>query len=235
MTETDETVYDFDAWLEGAGLATTSVEVLQNPDLISEYEAWERRYARAQAASEELSAGEKNPVKALEAEGEALLHRIERSRSTWHLRALTIEQQRSIVAAFPDPEPPTIFEEEPPKLTGSPTEAQAKAYTQGWEAYRAREQRWLEANKDALIAYLDAVQQMARDRGAEKVVRSLVRIEQDGQTVTNRVTVEQVQRLAERIGDAQVKAITDAIDRVSVQAPEVPIGPLSHGSGDSRE
>ena len=44
--------------------------------------------------------------RALEAEGEKLLEDIEQSRTVWHLRGLTADDGRAIVAAFPDAEVP---------------------------------------------------------------------------------------------------------------------------------
>lgn len=228
---------DFDAWLAGASITTTSVDILQNPALLGEYEAWRRRYRRARDASSgvEYSVGESDPVKLLEAEGQALLDQIEEARSTWYLRALTHEDDRAILAAHPDPEAPTGFTESPPRMVASPTEAQAKAFSQAWEAYRARESRWVSDNRPALEAYAEQVRAVAESRGAERIARAVTRIEQSGRTISERVTAEQAAGLPARIGEAQVKVLVAAIERASNEVPEVPLGPLSRGSGDDPE
>ena len=77
--------------------------------------------------------------------------------------------------------------------------------------------------------------QVTLHRGAEEIVRALVSIEQHGQVVADRVTAEQILRLPAMIGEPQVKVITDAIRRASTEIPEVPVGPLSHGSGSDPE
>lgn len=227
---------DFDAWLAGASITTTSVDILQNPALLGEYEAWLRRYQRAKAIDPgEYSMGEANPIAALEAEGEALLGRIEESRSTWHVRALTGDDDRAILAAFPDPAAPTGFEEQPPKIAPSPTEAQAKAFSQGWQAWQVRQEKWLADHRADLDAYGEALRHIADQRGAERISRAVVRIEQSGRTIATHVSAEQALTLPGKIGEAQVTVLMDAIRRASNEVPEVPVGPLSHGSGSDPE
>ena len=227
---------DFDAWLDGASLTTTSVDILQNPGLLGDYEDWRRRYERAKNASHgELAAGEADPLKTLTAQGEDLLARVEQSRSTWHLRALTSDDDRAIIAAYPTPAAPAGFDESPPKITTAPTEAQAKAFSQGYQAWERRQQLWLEAHRAELEEYGEALRLVADQRGAERLVRAVVKVEQGGRTVADRITVEQALSLPGRIGEAQVKVLMAAVERASNAVPEVPIDPLSHGSGDDQE
>ena len=227
---------DFDAWLDGASITTTSVDILQQPSLLGEYEAWLRRYQRAKQVDHgEYAMGDPSPITALEAEGEQLLTRIEQASSTWHVRALTAEDDRAIRAAHPDPEAPAGFTEDPPKLVASPTEAQAKAFSQGYQAWSARQQKWLTDNRATLEAYGDALRKVAEARGAEKIARAVVRINQAGRTIAERVTAEQAITLPGRIGEAQVTVLMAAIDRASSEVPEVPMSPLSHGSGSDPE
>ena len=126
---------DFDAWLAGASITTTSVEIWQDGGLKSRYEDWQRRYGLAKRLDDlgEATLGETSPLAALEAEGEKLLEAIEQSRTVWHLRGLTADDGRAIVAAFPDAEVPDglAFTEQPPRVATAPTEAQAKAFSQG--------------------------------------------------------------------------------------------------------
>ena len=233
----DDLELDFESWLSGASATTTSIEILQTPALLGRYESWLRRYNRARAADvgSERSASDPDPVKALEAEGVALLDEIERSRSTWHVRALSGDDNRGIIEAHPDPVAPEGFTEKPPRIVTSPTEAQAKAFSQGYEAWSHRQQLWVSENRAQLEAYGEALRQINVDRGAEKIARAVVRVEQGGRVVTERVTAEQALALPARIGEAQVAVLLDAINRASTEVPEVPLGPLSHGSGSSPE
>ena len=232
MTDQD---FDFDAWLDGAAPTTTSVDILQNPSLLSDYESWQRRYTRARNTTPaERSAAEPDPVRLLESEGEELLEQIEQSRSVWHIRALTAEDERAVLRAFPDPKGPDGFTEQPPRLTDSPTEAQAKAYSQGFEAWQKRQHLWIEAHRAELDQFGEELRQTSVQRGAERMSRAVVRIEQ-GERIINHITADQAARLPERIGEAQVKVLLQAISRASTEVPEVPAGPLSRGSGDDPE
>lgn len=227
---------DFDAWLAGASITTTSVDILQNPALLGEYEAWLRRYQRAKAIDPgEYSMGEANPIAALEAEGEALLGRIEESRSVWHVRALTGDDQKAVAAAFPKPEHPADFDEPPPKMPTAPTEAQAKAYSQGYRAWEVRQEKWVMDRRSEIETYLNEVADVELRREAERVARAVVRIEQAGRTLEGRLTPDQVLALPERIGEAQMAVLVDAVKRATQDIPEVPVGPLSHGSGSDPE
>ena len=60
---------DFDAWLAGASITTTSVEIWQDGGLKSRYEDWQRRYGLAKRLDDlgEATLGETSPLTALEA------------------------------------------------------------------------------------------------------------------------------------------------------------------------
>lgn len=232
------TDFDFDAWLDDVSPATVSVDILQHPALLAEFEEWQRRYTRAKANDPgEYSAGERNPVKALEAEGEALLTRIEQSRSTWFVRGLSDDDRKAIVEAFPDPQAIAGFDEQPPRFAfgATPTEAQAKAYSQGYDAYKARQARWVNDNRDALEVYGEQVRTVATQRTIESIRRAVARVEQGGRTIAEALTYDQVEKLVARIGEAQAVVLTEAINRAANEVPEVPAGPLSHGSGGDPE
>lgn len=226
--------FDFGAWLAGASATTTSVDILQNPALLGKYESWQRRYSRASRTADERSAGEPDPLKALEAEGERLLSQIEESRSVWHVRALTADDERAILAAFPDPKGPEGFDERPPRLTSSPTEAQAKAFSYGYQAYEKRMAMWVEAHRAELDAYGESLRQVAISRGAERISRAVVLIEQGGRQIS-KITAEHAEQLPQAIGEAQVEVLLQAIAKASTDVPEVPMGPLSHGSESDPE
>lgn len=231
------TDFDFDAWLDGVTPATTSVDILQDPALLADYDEWQRRYSRAvKTEPAERSMGDPDPIAALTAEGESLLARIEQSRTTWHLRALTDADRRAVRAAFPEPPAMAGFTEPPPSLNlESPTEAQAKAFTLTFEAWRARRDVWTAEHRAELEAYGDQYATMAIQRATERIRRAVAKVEQHGVIIAEELTYEQVKRLLRKIGEAQAVVLSDAIDRASAEVPEVPAGPLSRGSGDDPE
>lgn len=225
------TISDFDAWMNGASLTQTSVDVLQRPDLLGRYQDWHRRWQRAKAGAGERSAAEKDPLLALEVEGEQLLDELEASRTTIYLRGLVSDDVEAIEAEFPEPPKPPIYEQLPPEPQRNPTEAQAVAYIRSHEAWQTRRDAFNTQHRAAQEAWAKATTEVLAMRGAEKLARAVVRIEQAGHVVATSMTVEQARRLPSVIGESQVALILDEIDRASNVAPEVPLGPLSRGSG----
>jgi hypothetical protein len=228
------TADQFDDWLDGATLAQGSVEILQNPALLSRWDDLQRRYERAQQiARGEGGITDDNPIAALEAEAEQLLADIEASRTSWHVRALTSDDLAAILAAHPLQDEPR-FRGKIPSVQPNPTETQAKAFLGMYNAYRAQLERWQDEHAEEIEAFQQHVLDVNLACGAEKVARATVRIEQDGRTVAEHVSVEQVIRLAARIGDPQVNRIITEIDELSETAPEVPPSFLSRTSGSDQ-
>ena len=226
-----EPVYDFDAWLDGASLTQKSVEILQNPALLSRWDDLQRRYEHAQQVGQaEVGIEDVSPLAALEAEADELLAEIEASRSVWHVRALTDEDVAAIMAAHPITPAPQ-FGGQVPSVQPNPTEAQAKAFLGAYTAYGAKLEAWKAEHAAELEAHEKATADALLARGAEKVARAVVRVEQGGATVTDRVSVEQVIALERRIGKAQISKIIAAIDAATTDEPEVPAGFLSRRSG----
>ena len=222
----------FDAWLSGATLAQGSVDILQNPALLGEWEDLVRRHERAQHASKaEGGIADDNPLGALEAEAELLLARIEASRTTFHVRALVPGDLDAILAAHPIKSGPRFAGKVPP-VQPNPTEAQAKAWLGMMDSYRIQREAWEAEHAEEIAAHREETRAAMTAQGAEKIARAVTRVEQAGALVAERLTVEQVIAMSRRIGDTQLALIADAIDRVSTAAPEVPAGFLSHTSGD---
>jgi hypothetical protein len=225
------TADQFDEWLAGASLAHTSVEILQNPGLLGEWEDLERRHARAKAiAQAEGGITDGDPLGELEAEAESLLERIEASRTTFHLRALTPEDNAAILAAHPV-KPGPRFAGKIPSIQPNHTETQAKAFLGMYASYEAQLNRWKEENAEEIDAHEKDMMDALLRQGAEKVSRSVVRIEQGGRTISTHLSADQVIALEKRIGQPQISAIIAAINTVSETAPEVPTGFLSRTSG----
>lgn len=231
MSETDLTdnavpTLDLDAWLDGATVQQASVDILQRPDLLARWQDWERRYDRAEATSKtaaaELSFGEESPLAELEREGEDLLEEISASRATWYMAALDSDDIQAIVDAFPEPAKPQPFTRALPSLQKSPTDAQARAYLKAFQAWEHDRDQYNADHRDEQDAWARAAQAMMIDRGAEKIVRSLDRIEVRGQVIATSITHEQALGLTKRIGEAQVAAILTAVDAATSEEPVVP-------------
>ena len=235
----DPTVFaatDFDAWLAGASLTEASVDILQDASLLGRYSDWLRRYERAQASpAGERAMSEPDPMAPLKAEGEQLLAEIGASRSTWFVRGLTLEDVTAIREAFPEPPPAPRYTKPMPELQRSPTDAQARAYLAAMEGWEVGQRQHAEEHREAIDAWAQAQLEVLTARGAEKIARAVVRVEQQGRMVAGRVTAEQARLLPSRLGEAQVKKLLDAIDAATSEVPEVPMRPLSRGSGSDPE
>jgi hypothetical protein len=229
-TDTPDAVLDFDAWLSGAGLAQGSVEILQKPALLSQWDDLARRHDRAQKTVKgEGGITDDNPLPALEAEAEQLLDAIEASRTVLHVRALIPDDLAAILAAHPVTPGPR-FTGTIPSVQPNPTENQAKAFLGMYSTYKAQLEQWEADNAAAIDAHRQAVMDALLAQGAEKISRAVARVEQGGRVVAEHISVEQVIKLAKAIGDPQLNKIIAEIDRVSEEAPEVPASFLSRNS-----
>ncbi|HYP72810.1 MAG TPA: hypothetical protein VEP72_01880 [Microbacterium sp.] len=232
--QTPETL-DLTAWLSGATVAEASVDIYQRPDLLGRIEEWQRRYERAiNEPATERSAGERDPIKALEAEGEKLLDELEASKSVWYLRALSSEDEKAINEAHPLPESPPAFTEKPPFLNPRPTEAQAKAFLGAHEAWQERHKQHTEEHKAEHEAYLHAATASLVSRGSEKIARTLARIEVDGKVIAESITAEQAESLPAKIGEVQVGKILAAISKATEVEPQLPAPFSQKDSGDNQ-
>lgn len=210
-------------WLSGATVAEMSVDVYQRPDLLGKINEWERRLERATAAGDaERSAGEPDPIAALEAEGEALLAELEASKSVWYMRALSSDDEDAINEAHPLPEPPARFAEKPPVLTARPTEVQSQAFLKAHEAYEQRKTLHDEERRPDAEKYVKQLTVTLKARGVEKIVRSLARIEAGGSVIATAITAEQAATLPAKIGEQQTGKILEAIADATQIEPELP-------------
>lgn len=218
-----ETPLDLTAWLAGATVTEASVDIYQRPDLLGRIEEWQRRYEAATAdAPGERSAGESDPSAALEAEGQVLLDELATSKSVWYLRALSTDDEQAIEDAIPLPPRPDLFSEKPPFAQARPTDTQAKAFLKSYEAWEQRKAQHAIEHADALNEYVRAVTQASLERGAEKIVRCLARVEVDGEVVATSITHDQARALPQTIGEVQVGKIIAAISHATAQEPDLP-------------
>lgn len=228
MSETP--TFDFDAFVSGATITEMSVDIFQNGAVLGKFDEWQRRYERAQQLADEpsgeRSAGEADPVAALEAEGEQLLSELEASKTVWFLRALTSEDENAINAAHPAPESPIKKWTEPaPTPIKNATEKQAEAFITAYTSWAERRDSFMseQTSSKEYEAYAKETSQVLLDRGAEKIQRAFVRIEKDGMVVgANKPTIEQIKNLPAAIGEVQVGKLIAAIDAATKAEPEVP-------------
>lgn len=219
-------------WLAGATVAESAVEIYQNAALLGRIEEWEGRYARAESADDSESVlGEASQTQALEAEGRGLLAELEASKSVWYMRALSSQDGLAIEGAHPLPERPARFEEKPPFLQARPTEAQARAFIKAMEAWEARREAFAEAHRADAEEYVAAATKALVARGAEKIVRSLSRIEVGGEVIAESIAIDQARSLGERIGEAQLGKILGSIEAATNAEPSMP-APFSRASSE---
>lgn len=224
-------------WLAGATVAEAAVEIYRDAALLGRIEEWQARYDRAGAAPEdaERSIGDAGPTAALEAEGRALLDELEASKSVWYVRALSSDDEAAVNEAHPLPERPATFSEKPPFMQNRPTETQAKAFLKAYEAWQARREQFAKEHEAEADAYVKAATAAIVARGAEKIVRTLARIEVAGEAIAESITIEQAQTLPAAIGEVQVGKILAAIDRATTAEPELPASFSPRGSGMTQD
>lgn len=223
-------------WLAGATVAEAAVEIYRDAALLGRIEEWQARYDRAGAAGDdELGVGDDDPRSALEAEGRALLDELEASKSVWYVRALSSDDEAAVNEAHPLPERPATFSEKPPFMQNRPTETQAKAFLKAYEAWQARRDQFAKEHEAEAEAYVKAATAAIVARGAEKIVRTLARIEVAGEVIAESITIEQAQALPTAIGEVQVGKILAAIDRATTAEPELPASFSPRGSGTTQD
>ena len=226
---------NFDDWLSTATLSRASAEVLQRPDLLSLWDDLARRWERAErvAAASERGIEDADPMAEMETEATALLAEIEASRTVFHVRGILPADVEAIEAAHPIPTQPR-FTGKLPSVQQNATEAQSKAFLGMWESYRLQQERWESEHADELAEHRARTLEALRFRGAERVARATVKVEQGGSEIASSLTVEQVLALADRIGEPQLLLILAAIDKASTAEPEVDTSFLSKRSGSDR-
>lgn len=217
--------FDFNQWLTEARVATRSVDVIQRPDLIADYQEWQRRFDRAkltQPAVEKMERGigDPDPIALLEDEGRALLEQIQASRSTFYLSALSETDQKGIEAAFPLPDSPVTFDLELPVLADGATEKQADAFLAAWDAWKVAQARFVDENAEILTKHQEAWNQANQDRNAERLARSITAIRQGGELHKVRLSSDQVRVLAKKIGNPQVDRLIAALNAANTDDPE---------------
>lgn len=218
--------FDLEAWLDGGTVTQRSVAIYARPDLMAEYEDWERRYkvakARDEQAPDDGALGEKSELAVLTAEGERIYEEWMASKATWYVRALSPEEIDEInerapkfddLPEFPDPEPVT------PRGATSPAATEAGRIVR--EDYERRKAAFL-AEQEPARAELRKKRIAARDEAnTEMVAAAVVKIEAANGGVVHGVTVAQLRKLRERMGQRQLQSLIDAATIATMSEPEI--------------
>lgn len=97
-------------WMKTGTIATRKVPHYNDQSAYSDYLDWERRYEQAEAdyaaAEGERSMGEKNPLVALNAEGEKILERLQSSKAVFTIQAISDDAIDEINERHPLPPRP---------------------------------------------------------------------------------------------------------------------------------
>ena len=120
-------------------------------------------------------------------------------------------------------------------MQNRPTETQAKAFLKAYEAWQTRRDQFAKEHEAEAEAYVKAATAAIIARGAEKIVRTLARIEVAGEVIAESITIEQAQTLPAAIGEVQVGKILAAIDRATTAEPELPASFSPRGSGTTQD
>lgn len=216
----DQTI---DQWLADGTAVQVSLDIYKDASLLGELQKWKRHYGRALArhdkeADKERLVGETSELANLEALGEDLLQRLEKSRTTWYFKALPATDESEIATLFPKPEPdfPQFTHPYPERPASATAEqiveysAEVQAYLTAHEMYKNMVDRSPEVEK-----YLYAVGEVQRKRLFERIRRSFVRIEHNGRTVKESLTREQVNALPRSVGEVQLVKISQTISHAA--------------------
>lgn len=230
MTEhTSEAVpvdFDLDGWIDGGTVTQRSVAIYARPDLMAEYEDWERRYkvaeSRVKQAGGEVGLDDGDELAALTAEGERIYEAWMASKATWYVRALSPEEIDEITERTPKfDDLPKFPEEEPKEPRGTQSAAQAAAFGTAHAAWRSRRDAFL-AEQETAALELRKKRIAARDEtNIEMVAAAVVKIEAANGATAHGVTVPQLRKMRERMGQRQLNSLIEAATIATMGEPEI--------------
>lgn len=189
----------FDDWLESGTVRHIDVELQNDPSVVDEYQALQKRRAELEGSPEadERSIGDTDPLTEIEAAEAALMDRWEAGKSTWTVRALTPDEAKAISRAHRDPEPPQML----PKA--APANAKAK-----WEKDR---DAWREAAGETTLT-----------RNLHFIAQAVVKIK----TVKGErgsITVDQLRAMYQReYGPTRIEKLLVATNQATQGEVEMP-------------
>lgn len=227
QTQSEAVPVDFnlDDWIDGGTVTQRSVDIYARPDLMAEYEDWERRYkpaeARAKQVGDEAGLDDGDELATLLAEGERIYSEWMASKTTWYVRALSDEEINEINERTPKFDALPEFAEKPPAEPRDRKGNPGAAYTVALEAYEARKAAFLEEQEPARAKLREQRSEAADAANLEMVAAAVVKIEAANGSVKHDVTVPQLVRLGERMGKVQLAKLLDAATIAKLKEPEI--------------
>lgn len=233
--------FDLDAWINGGSVGHRSVAIFARPDLAADMQEYVRRIEeakrRAKAGDEDTSLGDRDEVRALEAEAERIYDEWMASKGDWRIRALDIEDDlEPIQKAMPVYPDLPAFKEKPPVAPRDHDKGKpSAAYSAVLEAYEARRAAFLEAQKPERDE-LEKERATANDEAnMQMIAAAVVSITFANGQVVHDVTVEQLRRMRKTIGPLQVAKLLQATHDAMYREPVLPIPFSPSTSEDAQE
>ena len=207
---------NLEEWQGGVRAPVTTVHIFKRPDLIAELGKLQDLKERGQSPELfESTIGERSKFDQVRRE-------LEESLVIFHFAPIDEDDDRAILAAHPDPDGEPVFSEAPPALPQRATDKQSEAFLAAHKAWQARKEAWARENHESIADYQRRLTDVATDRGAERLARSLVAIEEGDVKRDVRWTADQIKQLRRRIGGPQLGLLIEAMQEANTKAPEVP-------------
>ena len=207
---------NFEEWLSGVRAPVTTAHIFKRPDLIAELGKLQDLQERGQHPELfEPTLGERSRLDQVRRE-------LEESLVIFHFAPIDEDDDRAILAAHPDPDGEPVFSEAPPALPQRATEKQSESFLAAHKAWQERKEAWARENREVIADHQRRLVDVYNDRGAERLARSLVAIEEGDVKRDVRWTADQIKQLRRRIGGPQLGLLIEAMQEANTKAPEVP-------------
>lgn len=229
--------FDLDDWLDGGSVVHRSIDIYNRPDLVADYEDWQRRWdlaeERAKIAGDEQSLADSDDEEsaALRAEGERIHAEWLSSKSTWRVRALDQDTEVTPISeAAPKQQTPPQFRRPQPQAprdyaNGKP----APAYEKALEDWTKERDEFFKANEGEIKRVEKANAEIAHNVDLAHVAAAVVSIEFPGGKTVEGVSIDQLRKLEQRIGRGQFNRLLLAAIETLGSEPVVPV-PFSQTS-----
>lgn len=205
MTETPGTDdFNLDNWLDGIQRTERSVTLYARPDLLADIDELEAQLrAVAQIPEEDRSMGDDGGAK-IQSKIDDLYTALDASKLVFRVSFLDDQEQESITDAVKA------------DLKDEADKAAAKARQEAREKCRRLE---ITQPND-----INALARTAANTAADAVITREVSIRTIAAAVVSpKLTVEQVRKLYTKVGDSQIKLLSMAYTRASIEAPQVTV------------
>lgn len=210
----------FDEWIGGATIAKRSVPIYGKPGLYAEFQDLERRQALLESLGEDGGEFAGSESSKIEQRMRELYDEWQASKSTWTVRAVDSDELDELKVQEPalvEPTPPEK-PDAPAPLPAKHDAAEAKRFTLDTQKHRAA----MDQYEAAVADYEPKAKAYSLELAYRTIAACVVKVEfADGRTIDH-VTVEQVRRLRESLGERQILSLTTAAQLAALQEPEIP-------------